>query len=1005
MSEIMRPMPFARLMNWALGEYSRRGSVFGVRKDKFYVNSSGGSISIFGQRLGSPIGPAAGPNSQLAQNIVASYLAGCRFMELKTVQKMDGEELRKCVPRPCINAEDEGYNVEWSTELTVPEAFGEYVKAWIAIHVLGRATLVAGDRDFVFNMSVGYDIDGIKSPKIDSYIEGMKDASATDVWRECTAWLRDNVKNIPNVGMADIDAISPRVSDSVTLSTLHGCPPEQIELMAKYLLEEKKVHAFIKCNPTLLGYKKARALLDGMGYGYIDFDDHHFQNDLQYADAVGMLQRLKEYAAARARAFGVKITNTFPVKIARGELPGEEMYMSGRALFPLSINVAARLAEDFDGALPISYSGGADAFNIVDIFKTGIQPITVATTILKPGGYGRCRQLASLLEPHMSPEWKGIDKRALSALADSLQTRKNYRKEHRPAASRKTAEPLPLFDCYQAPCKSGGCPIEQQIPEYLHHVARGDHAAAFRIIAVDNAVPSVTGTLCNHACQGKCTRMDYDSPLHIRNAKLIASDTAQKAFTDALKPPAIKTEKKAVIVGAGPAGVSAALFLRRNGVAVTVLEKRDRPFGIVEYVIPEFRIASGTIRRDFEMAEKMGVDFRFGVPEVSDIAALRKEYDFVLLAVGAWKESAPAVNEGEARMLDALAFLENSKRSRCRVDLGRKVAVIGGGDVAMDCARAAVRAPGVEEVTIVYRRTREFMPAEAEEIRLALDEGVGLVELLAPVRYDPGVLRCERMTLSDRDASGRRGVVGLGAYDDLRFDTVICATGARVDGSAFAAAGLKLDGRKRPELNSANESSVAGVYVIGDCRAGPSTIVAAVADAKRAARDILKKLSLADDFVKIDAPQNIETLYGRKGVLRAELAGSLDAERCLVCDQLCEMCCDVCPNRANVRVAVDGFRDSGQIVHIDALCNECGNCGVFCPHKGNPYLDKLTVFESEEDFRDSKNRGFLKTGVNAYLFRLEDGSELSCGLGDPRVPERFAAVVRAVEKEFAGILF
>ncbi len=570
MSEIMRPMPFARLMNWALGEYSRHGSVFGVRKEKFYVNESGKRISIFGQELGSPIGPAAGPNSQLAQNIVAAYFAGSRFMELKTVQKMDGEELRKCVPRPCINAEDEGYNVEWSTELTVPEALAEYVKAWVAIHVLGKAAGIFRERDFVFNMSVGYDIDGLKSPKIDGYIEGMKNASTTDVWREALAWLKENVKSIPNVDAAFIDAIAPQVSNSVTLSTLHGCPPDQIELMAKYLLEEKKVHTFVKCNPTLLGYEKARALLDGMGYGYINFDDHHFKDDLQYADAVGMLGRLMEYAAARKLSFGVKITNTFPVKITRGELPGEEMYMSGRALFPLSINVAAKLGKDFDGKLPISYSGGADAFNIADIFKTGIQPITVATTILKPGGYGRCRQLASILEPLMRTEWKGIDKRALSALADSLQTRKNYRKEHRPAASRKTAEPLPLFDCYQAPCKTGGCPIEQQIPEYLSQVARGDHAAAFRIIAVDNAVPSVTGTLCNHACQGKCTRMDYDSPLHIRNSKLIAADAAQKAFTKALTPPPARTQKKAVVVGAGPAGVSAALFLKRNGVSVTL---------------------------------------------------------------------------------------------------------------------------------------------------------------------------------------------------------------------------------------------------------------------------------------------------------------------------------------------------------------------------------------------------------------------------------------------------
>ncbi|MDL2325223.1 putative selenate reductase subunit YgfK, partial [Ruminococcaceae bacterium OttesenSCG-928-A16] len=581
MSEIMRPMPFTHLMDWALQEYHQQGRVFGIQKEKFYKNNSGAHITIFGEKLASPIGPAAGPNSQLAQNIVAAYLAGSRFMELKTVQKMDGEELRACVPRPCINAEDEGYNVEWSTELTVPQALEEYVKAWLAIHVLAKEFGIATGRDFVFNMSVGYDLDGIKTKKINNYIEGMKNATGTDVWQHGIAWLNANLGRFTAVTAADIAAISPQVSNSITLSTLHGCPPDEIERIAKYLLNEKKVHTFIKCNPTLLGYEFARKALDDMGYDYISFDEHHFQNDLQYPDAVAMLKRLMAYAEERNLSFGVKITNTFPVQIKRKELPGQEMYMSGRSLFPLSINVANKLAQDFDGKLPISYSGGADAFNSKEIFATGIQPITVATTILKPGGYERLHQLASMLQPMMRPEWLGINKVGLAALAANVPNQEVYRKESRPVASRKTQVPLELFDCFQAPCKNGGCPIEQQIPEYLRLVAEGKYTEAFEVIAIDNANPSVTGTLCNHACQGKCTRLDYDSPLEIRNAKLLAANAAQTEYIKNIKPAALKTDKKAVVVGAGPAGISAALFLRRNGVDVTVLEKRARPFGVV----------------------------------------------------------------------------------------------------------------------------------------------------------------------------------------------------------------------------------------------------------------------------------------------------------------------------------------------------------------------------------------------------------------------------------------
>ena len=166
MSELMRPIEFDKLIKWSFKECNSQGSIFGVKKEKFYKNKSGTNIEVFGDKISSPIGPAAGPNAQLSQNIIASYLAGSRFIELKTVQKMDGEELRKCIARPCINVEDEGYNVEWSTELTVEEAFDEYVKGYIAIHILSKEMEISDTKDFLFSMSVGYDLEGIKTDKI-----------------------------------------------------------------------------------------------------------------------------------------------------------------------------------------------------------------------------------------------------------------------------------------------------------------------------------------------------------------------------------------------------------------------------------------------------------------------------------------------------------------------------------------------------------------------------------------------------------------------------------------------------------------------------------------------------------------------------------------------------------------------------------------------------------------------------------------------------------------------
>ena len=257
MSEKMYPIPFKSLMNWVVTEYANCGEIFGVRKA---YHATGKSLPIFGERIETPFGPAAGPNSQLAQNIIAAYMAGARFFEVKTVQKMDGADLAACVPRPCILANDEGYNQEWSTELTVPQAMDEYIKAWCALKVLSKVYGFGDPNGFVFNMSVGYDLEGIKGEKVNTYIEGMKDANKTAIFGECKAVLKELFPEESDY----IDAIDPRVSRSVTVSTLHGCPPDEIERIASYLITEKHLHTFVKCNPTILGYETARRVLDGV---------------------------------------------------------------------------------------------------------------------------------------------------------------------------------------------------------------------------------------------------------------------------------------------------------------------------------------------------------------------------------------------------------------------------------------------------------------------------------------------------------------------------------------------------------------------------------------------------------------------------------------------------------------------------------------------------------------------------------------------------------------------
>ena len=957
MSDKMRQIPFGQLLDWCLQEYASESAIFGVPKEKFYRTENDG-LELFGEKLATPIGPAAGPNTQLAQNIVASYLTGSRFFELKTVQILDELEF----PKPCIRAEDECYNTEWSTELSVQGAFEEYVKGWFLLYVLERELGFSKDKSFVFNMSVGYDLEGIKTPKVDAYIEGMKDASSTAIFQECKQALLDRVDEFENLDASYIEAISPAICNSVTLSTMHGCPPEEIESITRYLLGEKKINTFIKMNPTLLGYDYVRKAFDDMGYDYIVLKEESFTHDLQYADGIAMVHRIVDYAKELNLGFGVKLSNTLPVQIKRGELPGEEMYMSGRSLYPLTINLATRIATEFEGKLPISYSGGADFFNIKEIFDTGIAPITLATTILKPGGYMRLTQMAELFRGAKKKET--IDVAALAQLAETAFDRETHRKEFRPVDSRKTSRELPLLDCFMAPC-TVGCPIEQDIPQYLKLVSEGRYDEAFEVITTKNPLPGVTGTICDHQCMFKCTRLDYDESLAIREMKKEAFDNAAKGAIDKLTPAALSSAKKVAVVGAGPAGLAAAWFLRNGGLSVTVMDKEDKAGGTVSQVIPEFRIPMDTTMTDVDMIRKAGVEFKMGVDPNFSLDALKKDYEYVFLGLGACKENTIRLDESDVEILNAINFLKDYKQGKT-LDLGAPVVVAGAGNTAMDTARAATRLAGVEDVSIVYRRTKKQMPADAEELEMALEDGVLFKELLNPVSLAGGKLRCSVMELGEPDESGRRRPVATGEFKDVDCSTLISSIGEKVDDAFLNGLGIETENGVA-KISAAGETSVAGVYLGGDLKEGPSTVVKAIADATAAARDILAKEGTELDLSVSGYDLGEETIWDRKGNLELTNGDAAEGERCLGCQEVCEICMEVCPNRANVTVEIDG---RSQIVHVDGMCNECGNCEIFCPYGGAPYKEKFTLFWSEADFADSENKGFLLLDGGRAKFKI-----------------------------------
>ena len=949
MSDIMTCMPFGQLMDWVLQEKKGQDTVFGVHRP--YTADPKNDMTIFTRNLETPVGPAAGPHTQLAQNIIASYYAGARFFELKTVQKMDGAELSACVNKPCILADDEGYNCEWSTELTVPDAMGEYIKAWFILHVIAKEFGLGAQDGFQFNISVGYDLAGIKGEKVNTFIDGMMEAKDTVIFQECRKWLLDNADKFQNFTREDIEAIPSNVCNSATISTLHGCPPQEIESIANYLLTEKHLNTFVKCNPTLLGYDFARKTMDEMGYDYMVFGDFHFRDDLQYEDAVPMLTRLMKLSDKLGLEFGVKITNTFPVDVTRNELPSEEMYMSGKALFPLSISLAAKLSAEFAGKLRISYSGGADYFNIDKIVGCGIWPVTMATTLLKTGGYQRFTQVADKVEGICPKKWKGINVDALKKLAADAITDGHHVKNIKPVPNRKSTKEVPLLDCFYAPC-SEGCPIHQDIPQYVALTGEGKYKEALEVILEKNALPFITGTLCAHNCMTKCTRNFYEESVNIRGTKLTAAEHGYEQLIGEIKA-GEPNGKKIAVVGGGPAGIAAAYFLAREGAAVTIFEKEEKAGGVIRYVIPGFRIGDAAIDKDISFIQKMGVEICTNT-EITSVADLKAQgYDAVILAIGAGKPGTLKLEKGET--VNALKFLRDFKANDGKLNIGKNVVVIGGGNTAMDTARAAKRTEGVEHVYLVYRRTKRYMPAAEDELLEVLEEGVEFKELLSPVSLDGGRLLCKKMKLGQMDASGRAGVTETADVVEVPADTVIVAVGEKIDTDFYTANQIAVDERGKAKVNDKTlETSVSGVYVAGDGARGAATIVEGIRDAQLAVKDILGKEITRDAAVTGD----VKDCFEKKGILKHSKEAKTEEERCLTCNKVCENCVDVCPNRANISIKVPGMA-MNQVIHVDYMCNECGNCKSFCPYASAPYKDKFTLFANEKDMADSKNDGFV----------------------------------------------
>ena len=405
-------------------------------------------------------------------------------------------------------------------------------------------------------------------------------------------------------------------------------------------------------------------------------------------------------------------------------------------------------------------------------------------------------------------------------------------------------------DCV-APCVKT-CPANVDIQSYLRQVGNGNYEAAVRVIKDSNPFPIVCGRVCPHPCEAQCRRNLVDSPVAINYVKRFAADwdmAREKPWVPQKSP---ASGKRIAIVGAGPSGLSAAYYSAIRGHDVTVFERQPHAGGMMRYGIPEYRLPKATLDKEIDIMRQLGVKIMCGksIGTHLHLEDLAHDFDTVYLAIGSWRAT-PLSIEGENAdgVWLGIQYLEQEARGMA-TDLGDTVVVIGGGNTAIDCARTALRS-GAKSVKLIYRRTREEMPAEPYEVDEAMHEGVEMLFLMAPARIEcsganvPKRLHCIQMKLGEPDRSGRRRPVPIeGSETFIEADTIIGAIGQSTNTQfLYNDLPVKLNKWGDIEINGkTGQTSELNVFAGGDCVTGPATVIQAVAAGRHAAEAM-------DDFL------------------------------------------------------------------------------------------------------------------------------------------------------------
>jgi putative selenate reductase len=503
----LAPQRFEDLLRRMLTEHARTGAIFDLEAREIWRGPRADfdlSIMNHGARAATGLGPAAGPHAQLAQNIALAWLGGARILELKTIQVLDRLE----IPRPCIDVQNVGFNIEWSQELTLEESLVEYAVGWTLIHVAADLLgLPEATRMAQLEVSVGYSLDGIRSDAVRAWLHRLR--RARPLLEAARAALPGDLR----ARIADVE-VPDEPYDCITLSTFHGCPAEEIEKIALHLLSEHDAHVVVKMNPTILGRERVEELVRGtLGYDELRLHGPAFDGDIRFDEAVAMMGRLEGEAAKRGRTIGAKFTNTLVVENHKSFFTPDQkqMYLSGPPLHVLAVHAAASFAEATEGRFALSFSGGSDRTNFVDTLVCGFVPVTTCTDLLRPGGYGRLPKYLKELEARMEAggvrdvaslvraQAGGIADPKEAALANLRAYAAKVAKDPRYAAEKNRKVPrrigthLALFDCITCDKCVAVCPNDAN---FAIEIAEGTFDAPELVVrggsVVVEAAPALT---------------------------------------------------------------------------------------------------------------------------------------------------------------------------------------------------------------------------------------------------------------------------------------------------------------------------------------------------------------------------------------------------------------------------------------------------------------------------------------------------------------------------------